>query len=83
MKRYSSDELAKTLNVPIEEARYIIKEQENMDFQKERQLEQNRKDAELAQRMSMVIEKDCLCCLETFNIEEMYTLDCNKSHRVC
>ena len=83
LKRYRSDELAKTLNVPIEEARYIIKEQENMDFQKERQLEQNRKDAELAQRMSMVIEKDCLCCLETFNIEEMYTLDCNKSHRVC
>eukprot|EP00943_MAST-04B_sp_MAST-4B-sp1_P006091 g6091.t1 len=83
MQRMDSDEVAQTLNIPIEEARNIIKQQASMDFEHQRQKEQSRRDSEMASKLAMVVEKDCLCCLNTFSVEQMYTIDCKSSHRVC
>ena len=83
LNRLDSDELATSLGVPIEEARSLKYQQVLMEFKREREEEQSRRDAEIALRLANAVEKDCLCCLETFSIENMYTLDCNKSHRVC
>ena len=83
LNRLDSDELATSLGVPIEEARSLKYQQVLMKFKREREEEQSRRDAEIALRLANAVEKDCLCCLETFSIENMYTLDCNKSHRVC